>query len=215
MINLKNDKIHIFFGGVGGVNNNEFNHQKIIFRYIQQSHSDIIVESSKALQQADAHYTSTPYEALLIKTADCMPIMLYCNETKRIAAIHAGWRGIENKIIEKTLYRFMTTGSVKKDFRFWVGPHISQQSFDVDQDVYMRLCQSHYGLKPKEFAIIKNEKYFIDLKIILKTQIQQVLGSRPNIVFYDMDTKTDNNYYSYRREPDSKERNLSFIYLLK
>ena len=238
MIAFKNDKVHVFFGGICEPNNSfsknfELNPSKIYFKKIKQLHSDIIVETtdhktdllvdkitngesaSADLVSADAHYTSMSNVGLVISTADCMPIMVYCKQTERVAAIHAGWRGVQNKITEKLLNKLIITGSTKKEFQIWIGPHILQKSFDVDKDVYFQLAQSHYGLKTEEFSVFKNNKYYIDLQRIVTSQIQHVLKKMPDICYCHIDTKTNFEFYSYRRDQQCIERNQSFIYIKK
>lgn len=202
----------------------EFSNLK--FKKIKQTHSSILVEVNGMptekltdkvpdnLIEADAHYTAKPNVALLIATADCLPIMIYCQQTQRVAALHAGWRGVENKITEKTLKKLIATGSTNKNFKFWVGPHIMQKSFEVDSAVQILLTSAQHGLRTDDFSISKNNKYYIDLKKIVYSQIQHALALTPDTVFVDIDTKIDTNYYSYRREQSTQKRNLSFICLL-
>lgn len=184
------------------------------FKKIRQTHSDIVIKASDQPIEADSHYTSKAKEALIIATADCMPIMIYCKQTHRAAAVHAGWRGVENKITEKTLHELISTGSSKKDFQFWVGPHILQNSFEVDLATYALLSKSHYNLKDEEYMICKNSKCYIALNKIIESQIKNILNKTPEIVFLNIDTKINSDYHSYRRDQKTKERNLSFICLL-
>lgn len=218
MIKFQNDKIIVFFGGIAHSLEqiqSEFMQENLHFKRIKQTHSDTVIEANLAEEtQADAHYTDRTNEALLIATADCMPIMIYCEQTHRVAAVHAGWRGVENKIIEKTIKKLINTGSNQKKFKFWVGPHIQQESFEVEADVEKLLSKVHYGLKTEDFCSFKNKKYYINLQKILEAQIQNTLGSVPDIVYLDIDTKTNPDYYSYRRDSHTKKRNLSFICLL-
>lgn len=181
---------------------------------IFQTHSDQVVEASDTVVEADAHYTAEINSALLIATADCMPIMVYCRQTRRVAAIHAGWRGIANRITEKTLQKLIASGSSNRDFRIWVGPHILQNSFEIDQEAYNLLVSAQYGLAENEFAYKLNSKYYVDLKKILFSQIQNAAPGTTDLLFLDIDTKTNSDYYSYRRDQKTKERNLSFICLL-
>lgn len=219
MIKFQNEKIAVCFGGAAysfEKIQSEFKPLNLHFKKIKQTHSDIVVEANAAIQEkeADAHYTAQTNEALLIATADCMPIMIYCEQTHRVAAVHAGWRGIENRITEKTLKNLITSGSTQKKFKFWVGPHIQQGSFEVEADVQALLAKAHYGLKSENYCVFKNNKYFINLKNILVSQIENMLNTPPEIVFFDIDTKTSLDYYSYRRDQNTRQRNLSFICLL-
>lgn len=76
---------------------------------LSQIHSDHIVEiTTENCQQSlegDAMITDTPGLALLIKTADCQALLLYDPLQKAIAAIHAGWKGLIQDIIPKTIQK--------------------------------------------------------------------------------------------------------------
>lgn len=188
---------------------------------VRQTHSDIIVKAEfrpetpyEQLIEADAHYSSTPNQALLIATADCMPIMIYCAQTHRAAAVHAGWRGVANKITEKTLNKLIETGSTEKRFEIFVGPSILQNSFEIDEDVFNILKQSQYNLKDSDYSQHNNNKHYVDLTKIVLSQINLATENKAKTYFCNIDTKTNENFYSYRRGKQTKERNLSFICLL-
>jgi YfiH family protein len=188
---------------------------------VRQTHSDIVIEAEskpetpyELLTEADAHYGSTKNQALAIATADCMPIMVYCAQTHRAAAIHAGWRGVCNKITEKTLLKLIETGSTDKNFEIFVGPSILQNSFEIDEDVFNILKKSQYNLKDSDYSEFKNNKYYVDLTKIVLSQINSATEKKAQTHFCNIDTKTNENFYSYRRGKQIKERNLSFICLL-
>lgn len=183
------------------------------FKKIRQTHSNIVVEASENLTEADAHFTSEVNSALLIATADCLPIMIYCRETHRVAAVHAGWRGVASKITEKTLSKLIATGSNQKNFQIWIGPHIAQNSYEIDALAFEQLAKAHYGLDAGVYAEAKNKKYYIALKRLVEWQINQATAGAAEIIFLDIDTKTNSDYHSYRRDQKTKERNLSFICL--
>ena len=214
MINFQN-KVLVFFGNTqDSIEKIKSDFPYLIFKKIKQTHSNIVVESSNINATADSHYSAKACEALIISTADCLPIMIYCSQTHRVAAVHAGWRGVVNKVTEKTLLQLISTGSSDKKFHFWIGPHILQNSFEVDFEAYVLLSKAHYNLKNEDFMIFKNNKYFIELNKIVESQIKNVTDFTPEINFLNIDTKTNTDYYSYRRGQKTKERNLSFICLL-
>lgn len=211
MISFQNDNAQVFFGGVKDtLEEIQKSFSNLKTSRIKQTHSDIVVEASDQLVEADAHFTDQKDKALMLSTADCLPIMLYCAETKRVAAIHAGWKGVENKIVMKTLQKLIHTGSQNKKFIFWIGPHILQDSFEVNQDVYQLLLNSSYN---NRVAYQKENKFFVNLLQIVESQIIHVLGFKPEMQSIRVDTKTNTEYNSHRRNPNSKARNLSFIYL--
>ncbi|AGH94345.1 polyphenol oxidase family protein [Pseudobdellovibrio exovorus] len=219
---FQNDDYLVFFGNKNAdLAKLQSEFPQLSFRRIRQTHSDIVIDSVpdsltlafENLPEADAHFTAQKNQSLLILTADCLPIMIYCRQTHRVAAVHAGWRGVENRIAEKTLAQLIRTGSDQKDFLIWVGPHIQQDSFEAGTDAFNLLSQAHRGLEPNSYFYQKSDKYFIDLNLIVKSQIDHVVGKSSDVWFSDDDTKANPNYFSYRRDQKTKLRNLSFIAL--
>lgn len=202
----------VFFGGINAeLSDLQSFYKNLSFLRVKQTHSDITVVASEKIIEADAHYSSLTNSALLIATADCMPIMVYCKQTKRIAAIHAGWRGVVNKITEKTLIKLIASGSSHKNFSIFIGPSILSQSFEVDLDVFEKLSQSGYGLDQLPYYSQQGAKYFVNLNQIVNTQIKKCTDGLAQVTFSEIDTKTNLNYHSYRRGKQSSQRNLSFI----
>jgi YfiH family protein len=185
------------------------------FLRIRQTHSDICIAASPMAHatEADAHFTALPGSALLIATADCIPLMIHCQQTQRIAAVHAGWRGVENQITVKTLQQLIASGSSENKFSFYFGPHIGSASFDVDEDVCVRLKKSSCNLRDDDYIARRNGKYFIDLQQIVISQIQHICGEKSNIFPSRVDTKTHPDFHSYRRDGQTGERNWSWIVL--
>ncbi|MCC2678463.1 MAG: hypothetical protein K0R29_1039 [Pseudobdellovibrio sp.] len=210
----RDEKVLIFFGNKKGELaqfENEFPDLK--FLRVKQTHSDIFLPASSELREADAHWTAEPRKALLIATADCMPLMIHCEQTHRVTAIHAGWRGVANGIIEKTLKQLIYTGSDEKRFRIFCGPSIQQNSFEVDRDVFDQLVAMSRSPQVSSYSVFQNNKYYVNLNKIAQNQIVATSGVM-NSVFSSIDTKTNEDFYSYRRGKLSSERNLSFICLL-
>ena len=88
-------------------------------------------------QRPDALITRERSICLCISTADCIPILLYDQRHRAIAAVHAGWRGTVNRIILHTLERMQTLyGTEGKDVQAVIGPGISLAAFEVGEEVY-------------------------------------------------------------------------------
>lgn len=193
----------------------KFQHYKI--KTLHQYHSNVCVQADPNIDhelKADAHFTIEKNLALVIKTADCLPIMIADENQNKILAIHAGWRGVENQIITNSL----NLANIKRGSVF-IGPNILQNSFEVDVDVKKLLLQSY--LKSSEEDSIENlifkkldEKYFIDLQKIVDAEISKV-GLEFSLKALNIDTKTRLDLNSYRRDKENSERNLSFIVRLE
>ncbi len=171
---------------------------QFLFRQTLQSHSDILIKSTTGseLTNADAQWTTEKNVALVVKTADCIPVFIYDEDNHIILSIHAGWRGVQNQITKKSLDQLQLSTKLK----IYIGPHIQKNSFACDLDVKNLL-----NPKDSEFED-KNNKYYIDLKNILLSQINS-----NNFINLDIDTVTNLNFNSHRRDKENSGRNLSFI----
>lgn len=171
------------------------------FRQTRQTHSDLIIEScsTSETKEADAHFTAEENVALIVRTADCIPVFVYADNAETVLAVHAGWRGVENKILLKSLMHL----NINKNLSIYFGPHILQNSFQVDLDVKNKLePESHQFFQ-------KDNKFYIDLKSILIKQIQSY--TEFNLESLDIDTVTTSSFNSFRRDKENSGRNLSFI----
>jgi hypothetical protein len=82
--------------------------------------------------EADAAIGRGIGDSCAITTADCVPILLCSTDGDEIAAAHAGWRGLAGGIVAATVNEMSATpGSLIA----WLGPAISQDSFEVGDNV--------------------------------------------------------------------------------
>jgi YfiH family protein len=154
--------------------------------------------------EADALVTALPGVTLAIKTADCLPILLYDSKEKIIAAVHAGWRGAKAGIIEESLEVMRSLGA--KEIKASLGPSIKLDSYQVGEEFR--------DFFPDKYFIKKLEKFYFDLPKFAQDSLEKA-GVR-EIWTSDLDTYSNKNLYSYRRSNGkllTHERNLSFIYM--
>lgn len=183
---------------------------KLSFRMIHQKHSDICISSLPDSQDtvADAHFTFETNVGLIIKTADCLPVVAFSKKQNLILAIHAGWRGVENQITTKSL-----RVTKMHEAEIFIGPHILQKSFEVDFDVKEQLERTYLQVTdnpaPRAF-IASGQKFYVNLQDILKAQIESIATSF-QLHTLTIDTVSDLRMHSFRREKQSSGRNLSFI----
>jgi YfiH family protein len=106
---------------------------------LKQIHSDVICELSSASKEictGDASITNSPNLLLGIQTADCVPILLVDPKKRAVAAIHAGWRGTLQRILEKTVGRMkMQFGTKPADLLVAIGPAIGGCCYEVGTEV--------------------------------------------------------------------------------
>jgi YfiH family protein len=106
---------------------------------LQQFHSDVVCGFSSASNEpcsGDASISNTPSLLLGIQTADCVPILLLDPKKRAIAAVHAGWRGTLQRIVEKTIGRMkMEFKSNPSDLLAAIGPAIGGCCYEVGTEV--------------------------------------------------------------------------------
>lgn len=88
------------------------------------------------LEGVDALTTDVSGVAISVRTADCIPVLLYDPVHKAVAAVHDGWRGtvqqLSRKVVDFMQGRY---GTVASDLQAVIGPGIGPDSFQVGQEV--------------------------------------------------------------------------------
>lgn len=102
--------------------------------WINQTHGvHAVTLEQDSNRDADAAITREPGKVAVVMTADCLPILVCNRAGSEVAAIHAGWRGLQTGVIEATI---AALHSPAEQLLAWIGPGISQPSFEVGDEVY-------------------------------------------------------------------------------
>ncbi len=181
---------------------------------IRQTHSDITIESPSTWPEpwpeADGHWTKTENLALLISTADCTPVLFYSQKQRVVSAVHAGWRGVANRIVPKTAALLAGQGFTISDV--FLGPHIEMASFEVEAPVRDQLVAASTACEP--YRPGAPGKFHVSLLQILREQLSEApIARTPRIMELNFDTKTDLRFHSFRRDREKSGRQLSFVVL--
>lgn len=187
-----------------------------VIRVDQQhtTHPVWIGSNNQELVVADAMVTQTPDLLLCVKTADCVPILIYDESSHMIAAIHAGWKGLCFGIIENTVQMMIDHNADLKGMIVAVGPCIQKASFEVDQKVVEQFKgYESYFESQKETS--GESKFLGDLPQIAKAKME-ALGIL-QIDILSIDTYQDDRFFSYRKGThqgiEEKGRQMSCIAL--
>lgn len=102
--------------------------------WLNQVHGVTVVNVSTAncSPDADASYADKPGSVCAVMTADCLPVLLCDQNGVEVAAIHAGWKGLLDGVIEAGIARM---SSPPESLLAWLGPAIGPQAFEVGDDV--------------------------------------------------------------------------------
>jgi len=161
---------------------------------------------------ADAIITEKKNFPIAILTADCVPLLIFDKRRKMIAAIHAGWRGAYNGIIQKVIRFMLSKGCKKDDMVVAIGPSISIKSYEVKKQFKSKFIKK--DKKNIKFFKSKNNKIYFDLPSYAKKQVK--LNQIENINLLNIDTfNKKNNFFSARRSlrlnHNDYGRNISII----
>jgi len=165
--------------------------------WLQQVHGIAVVEADPTqVATADASWTATPGIACTAMTADCLPV-LFCNRAgTRVAAAHAGWRGLANGVLEATLDSLAVPAN---EILAWLGPAIGPQAFEVGPEVREAFI-AQLPEAVKAFAASPNAgKFLADIYQLARLR----LAARGITAVYGggLCTVNDPRFFSYRRNP--------------
>ena len=174
----------------------------------RQTHSTNVrwVDFAGEVPDTDAVITEKAGLCIAVKTADCIPVLLFDQRQHRIAAIHAGWRGTVGRIIEKTLQQM---DSKAEDLHAIIGPGISLESFEVGDEVYEQFLQAEF---PMQRLAKRYAKWHINLKDANRWLLERY--GITNIMVSDIDTRISPHYYSARRDTINTGRNINGIMIV-
>ena len=171
-------------------------------------------KQTELLDGVDAVISNVRDVVLGISTADCIPVLVYDAEHHAAAAIHAGWKGTVLRIVEKAMDAMTQAfGTEPAQCTAVIGPGISQQSFEVGQEVVD--CFKEAGFMMDDVTVwmpntkkgeLPKEKPHIDLKEINRRQLLDKGVQKEKIMVSQIDTFADERYFSARREQKGSEK---------
>jgi len=194
-------------------NRPEWKEFKLVF--LDQIHSNIIhvIDSiPEEKLKGDAMITGLPFLLLIIKTADCLPILFVEESQKVIAAVHSGWRGTSKRVVQKAIQRMEDQyGCHPSSLLVALGPCIARECYEVGENVYQSFEEE--GLSTEFFRNhpLRRKKYLLDLKGANVSQMVSVGVEEKNVFSPDICTHCHESLPSFRRDKDKAGRTLSFI----
>jgi len=175
--------------------------------WLNQQHGTNVVTAGlyDTPPDADASVGLKPGDVCVVKTADCLPVLLCSKDGARVAAAHAGWRGLAAGVIEATVARLAHPPG---DILVWMGPAISQAVFEVGDEVKDAFVACDPG-SAACFVANKRGRWQANLYELARRRLS-ALGV---VAMYGggFCTHTDHaRFFSYRRDPDCG-RMVSFV----
>jgi len=167
-------------------------------KWLNQTHTEIAVCADKltGLVEADASYTQVAGCVCVVLTADCLPVLLCTSDGSAVAAVHGGWRGLLNGVLENTIVQLPNT-----EIMAWLGPAIGAKCFEVGTEVRAAFLQKN-SLFTDAFIEQENNKYLADIYFIARIILNQM--GIDKIYGGQFCTVTESErFFSYRREGET------------
>jgi polyphenol oxidase len=172
---------------------------------------------TEPFDETDALITSLPGVFIGVKTADCVPVLLYDSYTQTIAAVHSGWRGTVQNIVAETLLTMQHEyGTQASNVWAAIGPCISMEHYEVGPEVrtefenQFQSKQISEVIKPKS-----NGKILLNLKKAIEFQLRDWGLPASQIDCMEACTfNADDRFYSARRDGTATGRMINGVMLL-
>ncbi len=184
-------------------------------RWLSQVHgarvvtADDIPGTQEQPTAADASVAHQRGTVCAVMIADCLPVLFTNRAGTRVAAAHAGWRGLSGGVIDNTVQTLRNAGDDPADLLAYIGPGIGPTAFEVGADVYEAFIARDAGAAAA-FKAHAPEKWLADLftlsrRALARAGVKQVFGGGDC-------TYTDRQrFFSYRRDRETG-RMAAFIW---
>lgn len=203
----RSKSVHFFGKSNFSIPNNE----NVFF--LNQIHSDKVVnlddyQCPSAELEGDAIITSKKDFYIGVKTADCVPILLASNDFSFVAAVHSGWRGTFNKIIQNVIEEILGRYKCSKnEILCAIGPSIGECCYEVGTSMINKFSKK-FDLDKDDFSV-KEKKFYLNLAQINKKIINKAGVS--NVELITDCTSCKKSFFSYRRDGSRSNNQISII----
>src|SRR3989338_2481637 len=177
--------------------------------WLEQVHGTTVANADAAdcRVQADACIARYRGSVCVVMTADCLPVLLCDKQGSVVGAAHAGWKGLAAGVIEATV---QAMNSAPQNMMAWLGPAISQDAFEVGEEVRAAFVTAH-PQAVSAFAAGQSGKWLADIYALARMRlnalgITQIYGG--NYCTY----RESDHFFSYRRD-GATGRMGTFIWL--
>ena len=186
-----------------------FSSGKLSWRSLRQVHGNQVFDDDSFYgpsQEGDGLVTDAYNTALLIRTADCVPV--HVTDGRRIGILHAGWRGTAAGIV-KGLEKFFND---MNRVRVWIGPSIHGRNYEVDSDLYLDWVER----EPQLADFLQEHKpgatkRLLDLRGFIRQQLLD-MGVPVTAVIPIPVCTYDSTLPSYRRQGLEARRIINYIW---
>ncbi len=112
-----------------------------------QTHTANVAVTNSRQELPDTDGLITLNAALMpgVRTADCVPVMLFAPDIRAVAAVHAGWRGTVNGIVGVAVGKLTALGADPSAIKVWFGPSICSGCYEVSPELAADFADAGFG----------------------------------------------------------------------
>lgn len=171
-----------------------------------------VAERSGSLdvETADAVISQVPGVFVAIVTADCVPVLSCSRDGAVVGAIHAGWRGLSQGVVQCGLDALSRRADAP--LRAVVGPHIGSCCYEVDEPVESALRERFGAGVEQALAPSRPGHHFLDLGSLVRSEIQAAGVASDEVAVVGGCTQCQpERFHSFRRDGEAAGRMTHFI----
>lgn len=179
---------------------------------LRQVHGEAIVEVKRSAGpniEGDALWTRDREALLAILVADCLPVLLADRAGRVVAAVHAGWRGTEKRLVASMVARLVAAGVPAGELVASLGPCIGPCCFEIGEDVALRL-RAAFG-HDEDAVRARGERFVADLWALNQRALVEAGVPLTSIDRVARCTRCDPAFFSYRRDDKRTGRQAGVI----
>ncbi len=166
--------------------------------WLNQVHGAAVIEADQwsSPPTADACIARSPGKVCVVMTADCLPVLLCSREGDRVAAAHAGWRGLAGGVLESTVSSLGLPGS---ELLAWLGPAIGPSAFEVGDEVRIAFTSKDAAAAQAFRASHRADHWLADLYLLARQELAR-LGVQAVYGGGWCTYRDEARFFSYRRD---------------
>jgi YfiH family protein len=147
--------------------------------------------------ETDALITAEPDVLLMLRFADCVPVLFFDRRRRVIGLAHAGWRGVAVRVVPATVMRLVEAfGCRPADLWAGIGPSIGPCCYEVGQEVVQPISAAVNGSDPFHH---KDGRLHLDLWTAVQCQLEEAGVGQVELAELCTACHTD-DWFSHRAE---------------
>lgn len=159
---------------------------------------------------ADAWLTDKPGIICYVRTADCLPLLIYDKKNNIGGAIHCGWRSVAGHIVKKALTELFKRGSKPEDILAVIGPRIRKNCYSVGDELVDGFKNN--GWSNSELISNKDGKRYFSVATAVNQELKECGIKKDQTDSINLCTYCHpDKFYSYRKNREEKGRLINFI----